>query len=169
MNRMRTVLGQSEGRARLNPTFANFASHWGFHAQTVPALPGPDHGALRFSASARRFVLAAEVRSSCRMRGHFSLEQSSKARVEIRVGSCEGDIAASHRFGSDRIDEAATGPSSRRPTGRHSEWHSLSWPSGARRKAVSSSFFVSQRVTQTKFNVANAAAACSKGSACGPT
>jgi len=30
-DRMRTVvLGTSEGRPRLNPTFANFASHWGF-------------------------------------------------------------------------------------------------------------------------------------------
>ena len=30
-DRMRTVvLGTSQGRPRLNPTFANFASHWGF-------------------------------------------------------------------------------------------------------------------------------------------
>ncbi len=58
-DRMRTVvLGTSEGRPRLNPTFASFAGHWGF----TPRLCQPYRGTPGGEAQAAHRAAAADQR-----------------------------------------------------------------------------------------------------------
>jgi len=51
------VLGTSQGRPGLNPTFANFAAHWGFTPPAVPAVPCPDQGQGRVRSEVRQAQL----------------------------------------------------------------------------------------------------------------